>query len=178
MKTFEFIIIASGGDPDADDFFDRFYDAGLDDATVAYQRGRIIVDVAREASSIDEAIATAVRDVRKAGATVLSVEPDLLVSQAEIADRTGLTPAAVSNYVKGNRREGFPAPERRVGTTSPLWDWSTVATWFYQHDKLPREAVVEALAVKAANSSLSATHFEVALKDRLKDEEAHLEAAE
>jgi hypothetical protein len=175
MKTFEFIIIASGGDPDADDFFDRFYDAGLDDATVGWQRGRIIVDVAREAESIDEAIATAVRDVKKAGATVVSIEPDLLVSRAEIADRTGLTKAAVTNYVTGNRREGFPPPARRVGTTSPLWDWSVVATWFYRHDRMvPRETVVEALAVKAANSVIDAPNFDREMKKKLHALEAEL----
>ena len=31
--TFEFAVIASGLDPEADDVFDRFYEAGCDDAT-------------------------------------------------------------------------------------------------------------------------------------------------
>jgi hypothetical protein len=33
MKIFEFSIIASGLDPEAEDFADRFFDAGCDDAT-------------------------------------------------------------------------------------------------------------------------------------------------
>lgn len=75
MKTHEFIIIASGLDPAQEDFLDRFYDAGCDDATVAFQKGHIIVDFARGAGSLDDAIASAVAAVKKAGAKVERVEP-------------------------------------------------------------------------------------------------------
>jgi hypothetical protein len=70
MKTFEFSIIASGLDPEADDFADRFFDAGCDDATLSFQNGRIIVSFAREAESIDAAIDSAVKCVAAAGAKV------------------------------------------------------------------------------------------------------------
>jgi hypothetical protein len=167
-RKFEFIIIASGLDPEADDFFDRFFNAGLDDATVSYQRGRIIVDVARKASSIEDAIASAVENVKAAGAAVVKVEPDLLVSQSEIAERAGITRSAVSQYSKGTRREDFPLPVARVSTTTPLWDWPVVAVWLYRHDQLPKETVIEALAVKASKTVISATSFDRELKRQLK----------
>lgn len=44
MKTYEFTIIASGSDPEADDFETRFLEAGCDDATVGFQNGRILID--------------------------------------------------------------------------------------------------------------------------------------
>ena len=44
MKMYEFSIIASGLDPQADDFEARFYNAGCDDATISFQKGHIIVD--------------------------------------------------------------------------------------------------------------------------------------
>jgi len=69
MPIHEFSIIASGLDPQAEDFERRFYDAGCDDATVSFQGGRIILDFAREADSLGAAIATAVSDVTRAGAT-------------------------------------------------------------------------------------------------------------
>lgn len=75
MKVHEFSIIASGLDPEAEDFFDRFYEAGCDDATVAFQKGHIIVDFGREAESLEAAIASAISDAKKAGATVDRVEP-------------------------------------------------------------------------------------------------------
>ena len=82
MKTFEFSIIASGLDPTAEDFEQRFYDAGCDDAAIAFQKGHIIVDFTREAKSVSEAIITAVRNVRATGARVVRVEPAPLVSAA------------------------------------------------------------------------------------------------
>ena len=73
MKTHEFCIIASGLDPEAEDFETRFLDAGCDDATVSFQKGHIIVDFTRDAESLDDAIASAVEDVQKAGAKVIHV---------------------------------------------------------------------------------------------------------
>ena len=124
MKTYEFSIVASGLDPKAPDFEGRFYDAGCDDALVSFQKGQIIVDFGREASSFAEAIATAIDDVQRAGASVERIEPDPLVSLADIAARTGMTRAAMTNYAKGLRGKGFPPPSAKVTSESPLWDWS------------------------------------------------------
>jgi hypothetical protein len=74
MKTYEFSVIASGLDPSADDFEARFFDAGCDDATISFQKGRIIVDFGREADSIELAIVSALECVKAAGATVARVE--------------------------------------------------------------------------------------------------------
>lgn len=101
MKKYEFSIIASGLNPEAEDFEQRFFDAGCDDATVSFQKGHIIVDFAREAESVSNAIASAVTNVQKAGATVDRVEPDPLVSLSDIAARTGMTRAAMTQYAKG-----------------------------------------------------------------------------
>jgi hypothetical protein len=176
-KTFEFSIIASGLDPSADDFETRFFDAGCDDATVSFQKGRIIVDFAREASSIAAAIISAIECVKAAGATVERIEPDPLVNLSDIAERTGFTRAAVSQYSTGSRREAFPLPVARVTTTTPLWDWADVAVWFYRHNQLKREAAIEALAVKVANSAIGHPQFGRTLKERLKGCEAELEPA-
>jgi hypothetical protein len=155
MKTYEFSIIASGLDPNADDFGDRFYDAGCDDALVAFQKGHIIVDFAREANSIEQAIVSAIENVRAAGANVDRVEPDPLVSLADMAARTNLTRAAMTQYSKGQRSRDFPAPIARVTSDSPLWDWATVARWMFQHDKLSREDAIEAEAVRVANVAIA-----------------------
>jgi hypothetical protein len=175
MKTYEFSIIASGLDPSADDFESRFYNAGCDDATISFQKGHIIVDFAREADSINAAIVSAIECVKSAGATVERVEPDPYVNLSDIAARTGLTRAAVSQYSTGSRREDFPLPVARVTTTMPLWDWADVAVWFYHHDQLPRETAIEAAAVKVANSVIDAPQFGRELKERLKIYEAKLE---
>ena len=59
MTLYEFCIIASGLDSQSEDFEERFYEMGCDDATIAFQKGHIIVDFAREAHSVDAAIASA-----------------------------------------------------------------------------------------------------------------------
>ena len=152
--TFEFAIVASGLDPEADDVFDRFYEAGCDDATVAFQNGHFILAFAREAATLEDAIASAIADVAKAGAKADRVEPDPLVSLSDMAARAGLTRAAMTNYFKGLRAANFPAPVARVTTESPLWDWATVARWMFENNKLPREAAIEAEIVKQANEAI------------------------
>lgn len=154
MKMFEFSIIASGLDPQANDFEARFYDAGCDDALVAFQKGRIILDFAREAETVQEAISSAVDDVRRAGARVERVEPDPLVSLSDIAQRSGLTRAAVHNYASGERRADFPAPVARVTSNSPLWDWSEVSGWLFQQGALEADVWNQAIYVKSTNVRL------------------------
>ena len=86
MKKYKFSVIASGLDPNAEDFETVFFNAGCDDATVSFQKGHIIVDFAREAESVDGAISSAIEHVRKAGAQVDRVEPDPLMSLSDIAE--------------------------------------------------------------------------------------------
>jgi predicted DNA-binding transcriptional regulator AlpA len=179
MKTFEFSIIASGLDPEAEDFETRFLKVGCDDATVAFQKGHIIIDFARKAESVASALASAVEAVRAAGAHVDRVEPDPLVSLSEIATRTGITRAAVNLYAKGERREDFPAPVARVTSDSSLWDWAEVARWLYEHEQLARDVALEAQIVKEANNAIERGEAALAelLNEREREYERTLEAA-
>ena len=142
MKTFEFSIVASGLDPEADGFADRFFDVGCDDATLSFQKGRIVLDFARAAASLQGAIASAVEDVAKARAKVDRIEPDPLVSLIDIAARSGLSRQAITHYAKGERAKNFPAPMARVTADSSLWDWATVARWMFKNQKIDRDAAI------------------------------------
>jgi hypothetical protein len=75
MNAYEFTIIASGLDPDAPDFADRFFEANCDDATLGVMNGEIVVAFHREAQSLSEAIASAILDVTRACATVEKIKP-------------------------------------------------------------------------------------------------------
>lgn len=155
MKKFGFTIIATGLDPHADDVMDRFFEAGCDDATIAFQKGVILIDFDREAKSFAHALASAIEDVRAAGARVRHVEPDHLVSLSDIAARAGLTRAAVSHYANGERGKGFPAPVARVTTESPLWSWVDVARWFFRQRRMSLTEVVEARVVQRVNAAIA-----------------------
>jgi hypothetical protein len=177
MKTYEFSIIASGLDPESENFEQQFYDAGCDDALIVFQKGHIIVDFARESDSIDAAICSAIECVEKAGAHVDRVEPDPLVSLTDIAARAGLSRAAITNYAKGDRADNFPAPVARVTSKTSLYDWAAVATWLFQHKQISKEEAVEAEAVKVTNAAIECHEPKLreALQGSLKAYEAKLE---
>ena len=173
MSKFEFTVIATGVNPTEDDFEDRFVDAGCDDATIAFQKGLIVIEFDREGTSYAAALSSALRDVDDAGAVVKAVEPTHLVSLADIARRSNLTRAAISHYSSGARGSDFPQPALRVTTDSPLWDWSEVASWLYERDQIDRSELVRAQVVRVANTVLS--HRNEGIKDDL---ETKLLAAE
>jgi hypothetical protein len=156
MPLFEFSIVASGLDREADDFEDRFFEAGCDDATIAHIRGSTILHFAREAVSLEDAIRSAMDCVRKAGAVVDRVEPDYLVSLTDIAERSGLTRAAISNYARGARAQGFPHAIACITSVSPLWNWPDVAKWLHRRGQVPEEVVKDAETIKSATDTLSA----------------------
>jgi len=157
MNSFEFAIIASGLDPQAEGFADRFFEAGCDDATLSFQKGLIVLEFARQAKNFAHALTSAFADVHKAGAKVERFEPDHLVSLTDIAARTGLSKAAISLYCKGERGADFPAPVARVTSESPLWDWVDIARWMHHNDKLSSEDVLEARLVREANTIMQTT---------------------
>ena len=155
MKGFEFIIVASGLNREADDFESRFYDAGCSDATISFQRGLILLDFCREAHTLTEALNSAIKDVRSAGADVQSIEPDPLVSLSDIAERVGKTRAAVSLYATGQRGVGgFPPPVHRVSTSTPLYRWSSVARHFVERGEIDPETAEQALAIEEVSRRL------------------------
>ena len=154
MKNFEFSIIASGLDPESDDFESCFYDAGCDDATISFQRGHIIIDFARDADTMENAISSAIENVEVTGARVERVEPDPLVSLSEIAARSGMSRAAMSLYSKGKRGKNFPAPVAKVTSDSPLWDWAGVARWLFGKKKISKETALEAQTIKKMNMTI------------------------
>ena len=152
MKTYDFTYLVDA-DPHADDFEDRFIEAGCDDATFLLMRGAAALSFDREATSFRDAALSAYRDIRRAGADVLRFEPDFLVSAAEIAERAHLSKQRVSYYIKGDRREGFPAPCARVASKNPLWDWETVSQWLVEHQMLEESVHTEAAISRIINAS-------------------------
>lgn len=151
MSEFEFSFLLSGPDPHSGDFADRFFEAGCDDATIMLTRGLIAVCFARQADNYAQAVMSGYRDVLKTGAKVERFEPDFLVSRSDISKRAGLSKAAISLYVAGERGRGFPAPCARITSSNPLWDWVEVAAWLHRNEQLPLDAVVNARISRVVN---------------------------
>jgi hypothetical protein len=151
-KLYEFSILAIGVDHEAHNFEDRFVKAGCDDATISFQRGMILLDFARRASNFQQALVSAISNVQMAGAKIRGVEPSDLVTLAEIARRTKMTRAAISNYFAGTRGMNFPLPVDRVMTESPVWSWAEVAVWLHERERLSEDAVIAAKLIAEANA--------------------------
>jgi len=70
MDRHSFSIEITGGILRHPEFEDILYEAGCSDALIAIVDGRMMVDFDRYASSYENAVASALSDLRKAGATV------------------------------------------------------------------------------------------------------------
>lgn len=136
---------------------DRLFEAGCGDAALVARDGLVFLDFDREAPTFEDAVTSAIRDVRKAGLLVVRVEPDDLVNQAQIGERAGRTRASINQLVQGQRGPGgFPAPHSGAGE-GRLWRWSEVSAWLAQlnRDPLPREELARARFVAFVNTALS-----------------------
>lgn len=154
MNTHNFILILDR--PIDEAVSDLLFEAGLDDAAVTAFEGQPALDVDREAATLLEAIASAIAQVESVdGIQVVRVEGEELVSQADIAERTGRSRQAVNHWVKRDAdSSGFPEPAYGVATRSPLWRWDEVQAWLDPDSELNDRGRIVALA----NAALLARH--------------------
>jgi hypothetical protein len=158
-REYDFALIVGGVLDLTQAVEDALFEAGCDDATLSIQYGLLYVEFSRSARSIEEAIFSAIHDIRKAniGAEVLRVDECNLVTASEIARRIGRSRQMVFQYIKGERGPGaFPAPEFYLAEGAPLWAWCEVSYWFAQNDILRPEDGWNAEVVAAINNWLEA----------------------
>lgn len=139
MDTYDFTLILDlEDDQPTDEVYESLFEAGLDDALVGRSAGVVFVDFSRQAEDPIEAIISAITDVESSaiGATVMRVEPDDLVTVADIARRLGRSSESIRLLIRGERGPGgFPAPSTRVGgRRSRVWRWADVAGWFEHYN--------------------------------------------
>lgn len=129
MTTHNFVLILNRPIDEATS--DLLLEAGLDDAAVTAFDGHPALDVDRDAPTLLEAIASATAQAETvAGIRVLRVEGEELVSQADIAERTGRSRQAVNHWIKRDANSsGFPQPAHGASSRSPLWRWTDVQDW-------------------------------------------------
>ena len=135
MTTYQFTLIVEGPDLQAGHLVDALYEAGCDDALVGSADGVQYLDFDREASSMEEAILSAVADVERLdGVQVARIADAGLMSMADIAARTGRTRESVRLLIAGERGPGgFPSPVTDPRSRYRLWRWSEVERWFMSY---------------------------------------------
>lgn len=157
--AFEFTLIFAFPEASADPrgFVDALYEAGCSDATLGVGRpGMLALDFVREAAAAEEAMTSAIRDVRRAirGAQLVEVAPDL-VNLTDVARYLGMTKQNIRKYAAGEARRvtaPFPAP---VASGAPnLWHLYDVLTWFARHTGLARNPELAEIAKAAFRENL------------------------
>lgn len=150
------------------------------DSTTSDRGDRTFIGIDREAADFATAVVSAIEDVERAlpNVRVMTVEPEDLVSQADIAQRRGRSRESISQLVKGERGPGdFPRPRHFVADRA-LWLWPEVERWFdeYQgrepqaHHDAFIAAVNAVLAVRRSQSQLESPEL-LALLQLAKDTE-------
>jgi hypothetical protein len=156
-REFDFALVFSGVPELTEQVEFALFEAGCDDATMSIQYGLLYMEFSRKAQSIEDAILSAIQDVRDAGigAEVMRVDECNLVTQAEIARRIDRTRQMVAQYINGTRGPGgFPPPEFYLSEGTPLWAWCAVSYWFVENNILRPEEGWNAEVVHAINTAL------------------------
>lgn len=143
LKTFQFTIVLKNIPENIDNLEDSLYEAGCDDALINFRNGAVYLDFDREASSLEEAVISAIKNIQSMDAEVASIAPDNLVTESEIAKRLRVTRQTVSLWIKGKRRQSFPNPVMRLAEKSPLWKWTEVTKWLYENKIIDDNKLVE-----------------------------------
>jgi hypothetical protein len=141
VSSYEFTLVLDPGPGGLSDaIVEQLYEAGLDDALVGESAEVTFADFTRTAATLLDAVLSAIDDVQKVGSVrVVRVEPNELVTLADIAERLGRTQESVRLLVNGQRGPGgFPPAISRVGSNkSRVWRWADVVGWM--SDKLRGE---------------------------------------
>ena len=157
----DFVLVLTGVAELSPEQEDALFEAGCSDATISLRFGTIYLTFARFASTLKQAIITALRDVKKAniGAVVKYIDECNLVTQAEIARRSNRSRQVVHQYITGQRGPGgFPGPDCYITDEKPLWRWCEVADWLRQNDMIKEDTLRDAQLIATINSVLEYQH--------------------
>jgi hypothetical protein len=155
----EFVLVLAGVTALDERLANALFEAGCDDATPSLRHGTIYLTFDREASSLKDAILSAIRDVMSTGATVKYVDDCNLVSQSDIARRIGRKRQQIEQYVSGKRGPGnFPGPVCYLTEGHPLWMWCEVSYWLCQNSIIGEDVLEESRVVAGINSVLDLIH--------------------
>lgn len=131
MNSYNFTLILEG--PDLEEHLDTLFEAGFDDALFGTRGGQQFAEFERQAPSFGDAVFQALRTIEASvpDLTVTRVEPDDLVTQSKIAERTNRSRESVRLLIRGERGSGdFPAAAGYIDSKTQVWHWSEVAAWF------------------------------------------------
>lgn len=155
-------------DADPEDYVERLGDCGCDDAIVGVgQKGRIALSFNRTADSAEEAILSAIADVRCAiqGAEVLEVSPDL-VGITDVAELLCVSRQNVRKLLLTCKSPG-PAPVHEGRPT--IWHLAKLLRWLEQEKdyRIDRELMTLAEATMQVNLTVATRDVDASSQERI-----------
>jgi hypothetical protein len=156
-QEYDFALVIDGVSDLTPEIEDALFEAGCNDATFSIRYGHLFAEFSRTSMSVEEAIFSAIEDVRKTGikVSVVCVDQCNLVTQSDIARRIKRSRQLVSQYISGERGPGnFPPPECHLGDNAPLWGWCDVSHWLAENNIIRREESWNAEVVAGINNVL------------------------
>lgn len=156
MKSYEFTLILGDVNEHTPNLEDNIFNAGCDDALINFRNGTVYLDFNRKTPSLKEAVISAIQAIEAMplNAKVLSIAPEHLVSETDIAKRLNVKKQAVSLWIKGLRRKDipFPHPFMKLSEASPLWRWPEIIDWSLKNEIITEaEALEEAILIENLN---------------------------
>lgn len=156
-KFFQFTLVLKNVNEHTKNLEDSLFKANCDDALINFRSGAVYLDFDREALSLEDAVISAIKDVRSASINIQveSVAPENLVTEAEIAKRLKKSRQTISLWITGERRKLFPHPVMRLAEKSPLWSWYDITLWLYENNLIQDQEIIEnALFIVNINAAL------------------------
>lgn len=154
-NEYEFSIVIRDADFSDLNVHDSLFESGCDDALICANNNTVYLQFTREANSAQEAILSALSDIKVAGFKDLIIEESSAITISEIANKAALTRQAIHNYVKGHRGDGnFPKPIAGLSSNNPLYDWYEVAQWLNNHNALSDESLEVAHVARKFNHNI------------------------
>lgn len=120
----------------------RLFESGCDDALLGLgQKGRLALEFAREAPSAEEAVTTAITDVRHAvpDARLIEVAPDV-VGLTDIAELMAFSRQNMRQLLQSHLAT-FPLPLHE-GRAASFWHLAEVLDWFQKHQRKSIDAAL------------------------------------
>lgn len=168
MSDYRFTLMVDGPDLQETAHAEALFRMGCSDAAIG-RRGEVqYLDFDRSAASFPEAVFDAMAAIEAAvpGARVVRLEPDDLVTMAEIAARTSRTRESVRLLIAGERGPGgFPPPATHALGRLRLWRWLAVAAWFagMLGRPVPGDDEADVRFAAALNAGLDLRHHQAGL---------------
>lgn len=130
----EFAVVATGHHLDNPEFLDRLFEVTGGDVTFECDRHGEVATIwfDREADTLKEAVVEAIRQLhRLPELRIRSVEIDDIVTQDQIAEKTGLSRQAVSMHVNEQRgTKHFPLPVVGIPQRVRVWRLADIYEYF------------------------------------------------